>query len=87
MGSLVPFDRLTKEREEYNLATEFSRARRKRWQRLRMVQRALVIPAVAGAALLVYYVTLPMPVDNWPIGLTGGLLMLPWLIAINERID
>lgn len=84
MGKILPFDKM---QMEYAISTSVSRKRRERWSRLRLVQKLLRIPAVVGALTLVYYVTLPMPFEQWWIAIIGIALLVPYLIAINERID
>jgi len=73
-------------RDQAELSRAWSIRRRElaavRWARYRRLRRILSVPAVIGIGVLLYWLTLPMPVDEWPIG-AGGLLLLMPLAALG----
>lgn len=68
-------------------ATAKSRDRRERKRALERKQRWLALPAVAGVALLIWFVTFDTPYEEaWFLAIGGFALLLPFVAAINERV-
>lgn len=80
--------RLDRERAEYSESAQRSRERRAKLRERRALERLLALPAVLGLIGLVYWITLPMPVERWWIALGSAFLLIPyWTIRYGLEED
>jgi hypothetical protein len=66
-------------RSRSDASLAYSRRRRLKSEGERRFERALLILALIGTLVLIKFVTYPFPLEQWPIGLVGVLLALPYL--------
>lgn len=58
---------------------EWSRRRRSLAAASRRMDRVLLLPAVLGLIMMVYYVSRPFPIEHWYVGLASVVLIVPYL--------
>jgi len=78
------------EKEEAKHAASMRRSNERRLLKARQqrLERLLAVPAVLGLVGLIFWITRPMPVEQWYVALASVFLLVPyWTIKYEMEED